>query len=80
MTTGKRKVHSADIKAKVALEAVKGVAKVNEIAQRFDVQLIMVRQWKKSSLVTQVISLLLSAAQSQPSTPAKRPCTAKSGA
>jgi len=34
MATGKRKVHSADFKAKVALEAVKGVATVNEIGQR----------------------------------------------
>lgn len=50
MTTGKRKVHSADFKAKVALEAVKGVSTVNEIAQRFDVHPMMVRQWKKEFL------------------------------
>ena len=33
MATGKRKVHSAEFKAKVALEAVKGVSTVNEIGQ-----------------------------------------------
>jgi transposase len=29
----KRKVHSADFKAKVALEAVRGVMTINEVAQ-----------------------------------------------
>ena len=37
MATGKRKVHSAEFKAKVALEAVKGVSTVNEIGQRYGV-------------------------------------------
>lgn len=50
MATGKRKVHSADFKAKVALEAVKGVSTVNEIAQRFETHPMMVRQWKKEFL------------------------------
>ena len=33
----KRKVHSADFKAKVALEAVRGVMTINEVAQKFEV-------------------------------------------
>ena len=44
MATGKRKVYSADVKATVAPEAVKGVSTVNEIAQRFDVHPMMVWQ------------------------------------
>ena len=32
MAEGKRKVHSADFKAKVVLEAVNGVSAINEIA------------------------------------------------
>ena len=50
MATGKRKVHSADFKAKVALEAVKGVATVNEIGQRYGVHPAMVQQWKREFL------------------------------
>ena len=44
MATGKRKVHSAGLKAKVALETVKGVATVNEITQRYGVHPAMVQQ------------------------------------
>jgi transposase len=46
----KRKVHSADFKAKVALEAVRGVMTINEVAQKFEVHPMMVRQWKKEFL------------------------------
>ncbi len=50
MAEGKSKVHSADFKAKVALEAVKGVSTINEITQRFEVHPMMVRQWKREFL------------------------------
>lgn len=51
MTEGKkRKVHSADFKAKVALEAVRNEMTINEIAQKFEVHPMMVRQWKKEFL------------------------------
>lgn len=46
----KRKVHSAEFKAKVGLEAVRGVKTVNEIAQLHGVQPVMVSQWKKEIL------------------------------
>jgi transposase-like protein len=35
--TKRRKVHSADFKAKVALEAVRGFMTINEVAQKFEV-------------------------------------------
>lgn len=46
----KRKVHSAEFKGKVGLEAVRGVRTVNEIAQQHSVHPVMVAQWKKEIL------------------------------
>lgn len=48
--TGKRKVHSAQFKAMVALEAVRGIRTVKEIAGQHDVHPVMVSQWKKEIL------------------------------
>ncbi|NHZ63830.1 hypothetical protein F1735_16220 [Massilia sp. CCM 8694] len=48
--TKKRKVHSAEFKAKVGLEAVRGVKTVNEIAQLHGVHPVMVSQWTKEIL------------------------------
>jgi len=44
----KRKVHSAEFKAKVGLEAVRGVKTINEIGQEFGVHPVQVGQWKKA--------------------------------
>jgi transposase-like protein len=46
----KRKVYTAQFKAKVALEAVRGVKTINEIAQLHGVHPVMVSQWKKEML------------------------------
>ena len=46
----KRKVHSAELKAKVGLEAVRGLKTVNEIAQQHCVHPVMVSQWTKEIL------------------------------
>lgn len=46
----KRKVHSAEFKGKVGLEAVRGIKTVNEIAQHHGVHPVMVSQWKKEIL------------------------------
>lgn len=43
----KRKVFSGEFKAKVALEAVRGVKTVNQIAQEFGVHPTQVGVWKK---------------------------------
>ena len=42
----KRRVHTAELKAKVGLEAVPGVKTVTEIAQEFGVYPVLVGQWK----------------------------------
>ena len=43
----KRIRHSADFKAKVALEALKGVKTVNELASLYQVHPTQISQWKR---------------------------------
>jgi transposase len=50
MSEKKRKVLSGEQKAKVALEAAKGLKTVNEIAQEFGVHPTQVGLWKKALL------------------------------
>ena len=45
--TKKRKVHLPEFKAKVGLEALRGVKTINEIAQDHGVHPVQVSQWKK---------------------------------
>lgn len=47
---GQRKSYSAELKAKVALEAIKGQRTASEIASRFGVHPNMVSQWKRQAL------------------------------
>jgi len=42
-----RRQHSAEFKAKVAFEAVKGLKTLNEIASHYQVHPQQVKQWKK---------------------------------
>ena len=44
----KRRNHSAEFKARVAMEALKGIRPVHEIAAEFDVHPVQVSQWKKA--------------------------------
>ena len=43
----KRKRHEPQFKARVALEAIKGIKTVQQIAQEFDVHPVQVSDWKK---------------------------------
>ncbi len=45
-----RKHYSAEIKAKVALEAIKGMKTTNEIASDYGVHPTQITQWKKQVL------------------------------
>ena len=47
MSRNKRKVFSAQQKAKVAIEAIRGIKTANEIAQQFEVHPTQVCQWKR---------------------------------
>lgn len=47
----KRIRHSADFKAKVALEALKGLKTVNELATQYQVHPTQISQWKRQVTV-----------------------------
>jgi len=46
----KRKRHSAEFKAKVALEAVKGLKTAGELAKEYQVHPTQISQWKRQLL------------------------------
>ena len=50
MEAKKRKVHSAEFKATVALDAVRGARTIAEIARQHGVHPVMVSQWKQEIL------------------------------
>lgn len=45
-----RRKHTAEFKARVALEAIKGMNTINEIAATYEVHPVQVGQWKKELL------------------------------
>jgi transposase-like protein len=47
---GQRKRYSAVLKAKVAIEAIKGQKTTNEIAAEYEVHPTQITQWKKQAL------------------------------
>jgi putative transposase len=60
-----RKQYSAEFKAKVALEAIKGNKTINELASGFEVHPNQITQWKKQVLeeVPQIFSTRRAQAQ-----------------
>jgi len=57
--TMQRKKHSAEFKAKIALEAAKGLKKINEIAGETEVHPTQVT-WRKKQLLDEMPSLFAS--------------------
>ena len=45
---GKRRRHDPEFKASVALEALKGVKTIQQIAKDFDIHPVQVSEWKKT--------------------------------
>ena len=45
-----RRKHTAEFKARVALEAIKGLKTASEIASEFEIHPVMVSNWKKEML------------------------------
>lgn len=45
---GKRRRHDAEFKARVALEAIKGIKTIQEIAKEYDIHPVQVSDWKKT--------------------------------
>ncbi len=57
MKKRQRKQYSADLKAKIAVEAVKGQRTIQEIASHYEVHPNMVTKWKKQVLgVSEIFS------------------------
>ena len=50
MSQKKRRQHSAELKARVGLEALKGIEPVHAIAAKYQVHPVQVSQWKKELL------------------------------
>ena len=59
----KRKRHDPQFKARVALEALKGVKTVQQIAKEFDVHPVQVSEWKKK--LSEQASSVFSTGQAQ---------------
>lgn len=45
-----RRKHTGEFKAKVALEAIRGIKTTSEIAQEYEIHPVMVSKWKKELL------------------------------
>ena len=76
----KRNSYGPEFKAKVGLEAVRGVKTINEIAQEYGVHPVLVGQWKKE-ILEQAGTLFEASAGRSRKTPtrARIGCTARSG-
>ena len=48
--TGKRRQHGADLKARVALAALRGDKTINEVSAQYEVHPAMVTKWKLRTL------------------------------
>ena len=46
----KRRKHSPEFKAKVALEALQGIKTLSEIAQQYEIHPVMIGNWKKEMI------------------------------
>jgi transposase len=47
---GKRRRHDPEFKARVALEAIKGIRPIQEIAKEYEIHPVQVSDWKKAML------------------------------
>lgn len=45
-----RRKHTAEFKARVAIEAIRGIKTISEIASEFEIHPVMVSSWKKEML------------------------------
>ncbi len=50
MSTTRRRRYSAEFKAKVALEAIRGEQTINELAARYELHPTMITNWKRQAI------------------------------
>ncbi len=50
MSTTRRKRYSAEFKAKIALEAIRGEQTINELAARYELHPTMITNWKRQAI------------------------------
>jgi len=50
MSTTRRRRYSAEFKAKVALEAIRGEQTINELAARYELHPNMITNWKRQAI------------------------------
>jgi transposase len=50
MSTARRKRYSAEFKAKVALEAIRGEQTISELASRYELHPNMITNWKRQAI------------------------------
>ena len=72
MSETKRKNFSGEFKAKIALEAIRGIKTVNEIGQEFEVHPTQVGLWKKE-LQAQASGLFYAKRGPKPADPSASP-------
>ena len=75
MSETRRKIFSGEFKAKVALEAIRGIRTVNEIGREFGVHPTQVGLWKKE-LLDQAGSLFDAKRGPKPADPSASPAAA----
>jgi transposase-like protein len=69
--TSKRKRHSAEFKAKVALEAAKEVKTLNELGTQYNVHPAQISQWK-AKLLDEIATIFLSSSAKNTAEPTKK--------
>ena len=50
MSTTRRKLYSAEFKAKVSLEAIRGEQTINDLAARYELHPNMITNWKRQAI------------------------------